>query len=183
MRKLLTIIVVTFICCLFTGAQQRVIVDTDIDSDVDDVGTLAMLYTLHKQHKIKLLGTIVTSDDSFAATCAGVFNTFYGMRQLPLGFLEGQSVLKNHSRYTRQISEEYPHDLSGWQEAETATDTYRKLLAESPDNSVVILTIGHLSSLQKLLKSSSDRYSSLNGKQLVEAKVSKWYCMGGEFPE
>ena len=53
---------------LFLIAQQRVIVDTDIDSDVDDAGTLAMLYTLHKQHKINLLGTIVTSDDPFAAT-------------------------------------------------------------------------------------------------------------------
>ncbi|MBC8603632.1 DUF4038 domain-containing protein [Parabacteroides acidifaciens] len=168
---------------LFLIAQQRVIVDTDIDSDVDDAGTLAMLYTLHKQHKINLLGTIVTSDDPFAATCVSAFNAFYGMGQLPLGFLEGQSSLKNHSRYTRQISEEFPHDLASWRDAEAATHTYRKLLAESPDHSVVILTIGHLSSLQKLLQSSADQYSPLNGKQLVEAKVRKWYCMGGLFPE
>lgn len=183
MKKRLIPVLVIFLLPLFVMAQQRVIVDTDIDSDVDDAGTLAMLYTLHKQHKINLLGTIVTSDDPFAATCVSAFNAYYGMRKLPLGFLEGQSVLKNHSRYTRQISEEFPHDLASWKEAETATNTYRKLLAGSPDHSVIILTIGHLSSLQKLLQSPADRYSPLSGKQLVEAKVQKWYCMGGLFPE
>lgn len=167
----------------FVIAQQQVIVDTDIDSDVDDAGTLAMLYTLHRQHKINLIGTIVTSDDPYAATCVSAFNAYYGMRELPLGFLEGQPSLKNHSRYTRQISQEFPHDLPSCRDAEKATDTYRQLLAESPDHSVVILTLGHLSSLQKLLQSPADRHSSLTGKQLVEAKVRKWYCMGGLFPE
>lgn len=165
------------------AAQQRVIVDMDIDSDVDDAGTLAMLYTLHKQQKINLLGVIVTSDDPFAATCVSAFNTFYGMPNLPLGFLEGQTSLKNHSRYTRQISEEFPHGLPSWKEAKTATATYRKLLADSPDESVIVLTVGHLSSLQSLLRSPADELSPLNGKQLAEAKIKKWYCMGGMFPD
>lgn len=183
MKKQLFSLLITLLLPLSAFAQQRVIVDTDIDSDVDDAGTLAMLYTLHKQHLINLLGTIVTSDDPYAATCVSAFNAYYGMRDLPLGFLEGQAELKNHSRYTRQISEEFPHDLPSWQDAATATDTYRRLLAESPDHSVLLLTIGHLSSLQKLLQSGPDRHSPLSGKQLVEAKVQKWYCMGGLFPE
>lgn len=164
-------------------AQQRVILDTDIDSDVDDAGTLAMLYNLHDRDVINLLGIIVTSDDPFAPTCVSALNAWYGKKDLPLGFLEGQDSLKNHSRYTRQLSEEYPHTLPTWKEAATATETYRKLLAGSPDNSVIILTIGHLSSLQKLLQSSADSLSALDGKALVAAKVQKWYCMGGEFPE
>ena len=183
MKERLILLFALFWLPLFVVAQQRVIVDTDIDSDVDDAGTLVMLYTLHKQHKINLLGTVVTSDDPFAATCVSAFNAYYGMKKLPLGFLEGQPFLKNHSRYTRQISGEFPHDLASWKEAETATNTYRKLLAGSPDHSVIILTIGHLSSLQKLLQSPADQFSPLSGKQLVEAKVQKWYCMGGLFPE
>lgn len=164
-------------------AQQRVILDTDIDSDVDDAGTLAMLYNLHDRDVINLLGIIVTSDDPFAPTCVSALNAWYGKKDLLLGFLEGQDSLKNHSRYTRQLSEEYPHALPTWKEAATATETYRKLLAGSPDNSVTILTIGHLSSLQKLLQSSADSLSALDGKALIAAKVQKWYCMGGEFPE
>lgn len=186
MKKLslvLGIILAVVWCPLPGRAQQRVILDTDIDSDVDDAGTLAILYQLDTQRIIDLLGIIVTSDDPFAPTCVSAFNTYYGREQLPVGFLEGQSFLKNHSRYTRQISEEFPHTLASWKEAETATATYRKLLAGSPDNSVIILTIGHLSSLQKLLQSAPDQYSPLTGKELVAAKVDKWYCMGGEFPE
>jgi len=164
-------------------SQQRVIFDTDMDSDVDDVGALAMLYNLHKQKEIDLLGVIVTSDDPYAPECVSALNTYYGMERLPVGFLEGQPVLTNHSRYTRQIAEEYPHPLPSWREAPSATATYRKLLAESPDHSVIILTVGHLSSLQKLLESLPDEYSPLHGKELVEAKVMKWYCMGGKFPQ
>lgn len=177
--------ILLFVLCfpLFLYSQQRVIVDMDADSDVDDIGTLAMLHTLHKQHEINLLGVIVTSDDPYAAMCVSAINSFYGKRNLPLGFLEGQTNLKNHSRYTKQISKEFAHDLPSWKEAETATSVYRKLLAESPDHSVVILTIGHLSSLQKLLQSPADLYSPLNGKQLVYNKVRKWYCMGGQFPK
>jgi len=176
-----------FVCMLqivtFASAQQRVIIDTDIDSDVDDVGALAMLYNLHHQKKIHLLGVIVTSDDPYAPTCVSALNTYYKLEQLPVGFLEGQPELKNHSPYTRQISKEFKHPLKSWQEAETATATYRKLLSKSPDKSVVIITIGHLSSLQRLLQSSPDAYSALNGAELVNTKVLKWYCMGGQFPE
>jgi hypothetical protein len=161
----------------------RVIFDTDIDSDVDDVGALAMLYNLQKQNKINLLGVIVTSDDPYAPTCVSALNQYYGFGHLPIGFLEDQSELRNHSRYTRQLSEEYPHELQSWQETATATATYRKLLAESPDNSVIIITVGHLSSLQKLLQSDPDEFSPDDGKALVNAKVQKWICMGGQFPQ
>lgn len=166
-----------------TSEPVRVIFDTDIDSDIDDVGALAMLYNLHKQSKINLLGVIVTSDDPYAPTCVSVLNTYYGVGNLPIGFLDDQPELKNHSRYTRQLSEEYTHELPSWQETETATATYRKLLAESPDHSVIIITVGHLSSLEKLLKSGADEFSSYDGKTLVKAKVQKWFCMGGQFPE
>lgn len=183
MRKQLIVWITILLATLSALSQQRVILDTDIDSDVDDAGTLAMLYNLHKQQIINLLGIIVTSDDPYAPLCVSAFNSFYKMSRLPVGFLEGQTVLKNHSRYTRQISEEFPHTLLSLQNATTSVDAYRKLLAESPDNSVIILTIGHLSSLQKLLQSGPDNYSSLNGKELTKAKVQNWYCMGGEFPE
>lgn len=162
---------------------QRVIIDTDIDSDVDDVGALAMLYNLHNQEEINLLGVIVTSDDPYAPRCISALNTYYGLESLPIGFLEDQETLTNHSRYTRQIAEEFPRSLNSWEETATSTSTYRRLLAESPDNSVTIITIGHLTSLQYLLQSQPDEYSDLDGIELVDKKIKKWICMGGRFPE
>jgi hypothetical protein len=56
------------------------------------------------------------------------------------------------------------------------------LLAGNPDNSVIIVTIGHLSSLQGLLKSQADEISDLDGLSLVNKKADKWICMGGKYP-
>ncbi len=178
-------IFITIICfsVISVQAQQRIIFDTDIDSDVDDVGALAMLYHFQQQHLINLLGIVVTSDDPYAPTCVSALNKYYGYTNMPIGFLENQPTLTNHSRYTKQISDEYPHDLGSYRDAELATQLYRRLLVASPDNSVIIVTVGHLSSLQNLLQSPANNVSPLNGKALVEAKVKAWYCMGGQFPE
>jgi purine nucleosidase len=163
-------------------AQYRVILDADIDSDVDDVEALAMVHTLADKKKINFLGVIVTSDDPYAAVCTSVINKYYGRPRLPIGVLKNQPNLKNHSRYTRQIATEFPHNLKSHEKAEDATALYRKLLSKSPDASVVIITIGHLSNLQNLLKSGGDKYSKLSGKDQVNKKVAKWLCMGGQYP-
>src|SRR5690554_5066847 len=161
----------------------KVIIDTDLDSDVDDAGALAMLYNLHHAGEIELLGIIVTSDDPFAPVCAAALNTYYGLHELPVGFLSGQNELKNHSRYTRQIVEEFPSGIKTYRDAEDAVSLYRNILAQQPDESVVLVTIGHLSSLQQLLLSKADTTSDMNGIELSHKKINKWICMGGEYPQ
>lgn len=161
----------------------KVIIDTDLDSDVDDVGCLAMLYNLHRAGEIELLGVIVTSDDLYAPVCAAALNTFYELPQLPVGFLKGQPVLKHHSRYTKQIAEEFPSGMKTWKDAEDAVQLYRQILAEQPDESVVVVTVGHLSSLQGLLQSEPDGISELNGNELAHKKIREWICMGGQYPQ
>ena len=163
-------------------SQTTVILDADIDSDVDDVAALAMLHKLASTKHIKLAGVIVTSDDPYSALCTDAINTYFGNGNIPIGFLKRQAQLTNHSKYTRQISEEFPHRLGSHTDAWDAVALYRKLLSNSKNNSVIIITIGHLSSLQDLLKSGADKYSRLKGKELAQAKVSKWICMGGMFP-
>lgn len=163
-------------------AISKVILDLDIDSDVDDAGALAMLLNLHKRGTVELLGVIITSDDPYAASCVSAINSYYGCADIPVGFLMGQPTLSNHSRYTKFIAAEYPKKIAVWSDAEESTELYRKLLAKSPDGSVTIITIGHLSSLQKLLQSVPDQLSTLDGKQLVTQKSSAWICMGGQYP-
>jgi purine nucleosidase len=162
--------------------MQKVIIDADIDSDVDDVGALAMLLNMHKSGTIELTGIIVTSDDPYAPVCAAAICKYYGLPEIPIGFLKNQTDLKNHSKYTKFIADEFPADIKSWQEAEEASMLYRRLLACSPDESVVIVTIGHLTSLQQLLQSQPDPISKLNGKDLIQKKVKQWICMGGQYP-
>jgi hypothetical protein len=181
MKKLVILCSVVWLCST-AFSQPSVILDADIDSDVDDVAALAMLHTLVSTKHIKLAGVIVTSDDPYSALCTDAINTYFQHGNIPIGFLKKQPQLKNHSKYTRQISEEFPHRLKSYTDAWEAVALYRKLLSDSKNNSVVIITIGHLSSLQDLLKSGADKYSRLNGKELAQKKVSKWICMGGIFP-
>lgn len=164
-------------------AQVRIILDTDIDSDVDDVEAVAMVHALVDQKKVNLLGVIVTSDDPYAPLCVSALNKYFNRPRLPVGFLKNQQEIIHRERYkyTKQISEEFTHRLKSHEKAEDAVSLYRKLLSKSPDSSVVIVTIGHLTSLQNLLKSGADKNSSLTGLQLVEKKVLKWLCMGGLF--
>jgi purine nucleosidase len=180
-RLLLALAILLPLSCGRT-AEPQVILDTDIDSDVDDVQALAMAHTLASRGLITLLGVIVTSDDPFAPTCVSALNQYFGRPNLPIGFLKNQGELRNHSRYTRQISEEFPRQLSGHEQAPDATGVYRRLLSESADRSVVIVTIGHLTNLQNLLRSPPDRYSRLDGTALAAQKVRRWICMGGMFP-
>lgn len=163
--------------------MPQVILDADLDSDVDDMGALAMLLNMHKAGDINLVGVIVTSDDPFAPACAAAMNTFYGMPDIPVGYLKDQPRLTNHSRYTKFISNEFPNKLSSWQDAHEAVSLYRQLLAQNTGESVVIITIGHLTSLQRLMESQPDSVSPLSGKELVNGKVKKWICMGGHFPQ
>lgn len=170
-------------CSVFCSAQTKVILDTDIDSDVDDVQALAMLHAYQKMGKIDLLGVIVTSPDSYAYRCADAINTYYGHSDIPIGCLRGQGNWGSFSKYTRKVSEEFPHALTSVENTVLSAELYRKLLAKSGDDSVIIVTIGHLSSLRDLLQSEGDEISPLSGKELVNRKVKKWLCMGGQFPE
>ena len=180
LRKFATI--VALLLSTLTYAQPRVIFDTDIDSDVDDVGALAMLLNMHNNKEIELAAVIVTSDDPYAPLCVSAICNFYGQSDIPIGFLQGQAELKNHSRYTRQISEQFVPTLADYREAEDGTALYRRILSQSKQNSVTIVTVGHLSSLMRLLQSEPDTFSPLSGKQLTERKVNRWLCMGGQYP-
>jgi len=166
-----------------TLSKAKVIFDTDIDSDVDDVGALAMLLNMHKAGSIELAGVIVTSDDPFSPVCADAICTYCGNEDIPVGFYMGNSSLTNHSRYSKIIADEFPAGIESWAETEGSTRLYRRLLENSADSSVIIITAGHLSSLQKLMESGPDKISQLGGKELVMKKVQKWLCMGGQYPE
>ncbi|MEO9893936.1 nucleoside hydrolase [Aurantibacter sp.] len=165
------------------SAQTKVIFDTDIDSDVDDVQALAMLHAYQQLGKIELLGVVVTSNDSYSYQGVDAINTFYNQPDIPIGFLKEQKNLENFSKYTKQVSNSFPKDIHALSQTTESARLYRKLLAESEDNSVVIITVGHLTSFQNLLQSKADDISTLSGKELATKKVKKWLCMGGTYPE
>ena len=53
---------------------------------------------------------------------------------------------------------------------------YRRLLAESPDSSVVVVSVGFSTNLGRLLESRGDKYSPLDGIELGKRKIKKTLC-------
>ncbi|MBY5959481.1 hypothetical protein KUV50_15120 [Membranicola marinus] len=138
------------------------------------------LHTLADQGALEILGVIATSDDPYVPLCVDAINHYFDRPEIPIGVEKGIE-LRHHSRYTKEISEEYKKRLHTYEEAEDAVDLYRRLLARQPDGSVVILSIGHLTNLMRLLESEPDEHSSLSGKELIKKRVRMWSCMGGVF--
>jgi len=110
-----------------------------------------------------------------------VINTYYGRPNIPIGNVKTKGVYRN-SKYAKILSERYPQQIGLGEDAENATQLYRKILSQQPDNSVVMVTVGYLTNLSKLLDSTPDEFSSLNGIELIKKKVKHYVCMGGRYP-
>jgi hypothetical protein len=157
----------------------RVIFDTDMDTDCDDLGALAVLHALADRGEAEILATVVSSRNVWSPACVDAVNTFYGRPDLPIG-RPGADGPDKASRYTKQIAERFPHSIQDVDQVPLATSVYRDVLAQQPDGSVVIVTVGYLTNLAELLAlPATDTHPS--GRELVEKKVKHWVCMGGNF--
>lgn len=162
--------------------SNRLIFDTDLSSDVDDAGAVAVLHALADQKKVQIQAMMVSSGDPWSGPCLDALNTRFGRPDIPIGVIESNAVT-HVSKYTRYIAEHYPNDFSANIETPGALRLYRKILAAQPAGSITIVSVGYLSNLSRLLQSGPDEYSHLDGKALIMEKVKRLICMGGEFPK
>ncbi len=160
----------------------RIIFDTDIESDVDDVGSVALLHALVKQGEAQIVAMGISAGHAKCAPCLDALNTYFGRPDIPIGAVKGRAS-SNDSKYAGPIAAEFPHDVASNDAAPDAAHVYRKVLAEQPDQSVVIVSVGFLTNLRNLLATRPDGHSPLDGRALVAQKVRLWVCMGAAFPQ
>lgn len=188
MRQFQTIVlalamVATAALPLWGQSPVRIIFDTDMDTDCDDAGALALLHALADQGEAEILATIVSSHYRYSVPCVEAINTYYGRPDLPVGCPKGPGASANRgSPYARQIAEAFPGKYRSNEDAPSAAEVYRKLLAAEPDHSVVVVTVGYVTNLRDLLATDGDDYNPLNGVALARRKVKRWVCMGGRYP-
>ena len=164
----------------------KIIYDTDMGNDVDDVLALAMLHSLQNRGESELLAITATKDHDEVAPYLDAINTFYGRGYIPIGVTDS-GVTPERSRFTGVALERnddeylYPHDLNIGEPVPSAVQVLRESLAGQPDNSVVIVQVGFSTNLAGLLQTDGDKYSSLSGVELVEQKVKHISIMAGTF--
>ncbi len=152
------------------AASIPVIYETDMCLDVDDVGALAVLHGLQNEGKVNILAVCFNEVHPSGAAAIDAINTWYGRGDIPVGVYKSRLSNPDRSRYLEALTT-FPHDLDN-ERAASALDTYRQVLADQPDRSVTIISVGFLNNLYDLLKDPE-------GYALVEKKVKLLVAMGG----
>jgi len=156
---------------LAEGAEKmnpkKVIFETDMSTDVDDVGALAVLHALADNGEVEILAISFNEVHPSGAGAICAINTWYNRGDIPIGIYKGNLADPDESSYLDGIAANFPHDLPTTP-TPSSLELYRQVLSEQPDNSVTIISVGFLNNLYDLLEAESD---------LVAQKVTKLVVM------
>jgi hypothetical protein len=187
MKPFLTLCFLAF--AIFSFAQNRpkppvsIILDTDIGPDYDDVGAMAVLHALADRGEARPLAVIASNKHDLVVPTIDVLNTYFGRPNLPTGVTKGPGVVDGAwQKWPEMLVATYPHKIRSSDDAPDAVATYRQILAQQPNGSVTIVTVGFLTNMANLLESKPDRFSKMGGKELVKQKVKELVSMAGVFP-
>jgi hypothetical protein len=161
----------------------KVILDTDMGSDCDDVGALAMLHEYAREGAVEILGIIYSSGAvPYGAGIVDAINVYYGRPDIPIGACYdstfGDPVDKMLAEKLSKDTAAFGNSIIHNREAPEQTQLLRKLLADAEENSIIYITIGHTKGLYDLLVSQPDSISPSSGYELARAKIQKWIALG-----
>lgn len=179
----------------------RVIFDTDMFGDIDDVMALAMLHAFQARGEARILAVTVSTDYAWCAPFIDAVDTYYGHGGIPIGIVRGgvtgdatwrkfppAQMRDNYTKYVSQLrardgSLQFPHKVAPDSKVPEAVALLRKTLAGEPDGSVVIIQVGFSTNLARLLVSKPDSASPLTGMDLVRRKVRLLSVMAGAYAD
>ncbi|OJD38102.1 inosine uridine-preferring nucleoside hydrolase [Diplodia corticola] len=172
-----------------TPAKKKLVIDTDLFSDVDDTTALLLAAT---STNANLLAVNVNYPSSYSALAASAILAHYGHPDIPIGVVRPltnasffDQLYFEHGEYASKVAYHWSAGSLPWGDADRAWDPvslYRKVLAEQEDESVTIVSVGFFENLSGLLNSTADGHSSSSGLELVQTKVSELVIMGGGYP-
>jgi len=154
-----------------TAAPPTIIFDTDMGSDVDDAGALAVLHKLADKGEARIAAVVFSSGrNRYGAGACAAINAWYGRKDLPLGQYQRDDVGDPGNSYSAQIARG-PYGHSVTDRAPDLVAVYKQALRAQPDGAVTIVTVGHPHGLVWLMR---DREAAA----LVRTKVKRWVAMG-----
>lgn len=164
-----------------------IIFETDMGNDIDDALALAMLYRYEQEGKIELLGVSNNKQSIQSVRYIDAINTWYGYGHTPIGTVQnGVQGEDEANSFAFKVMAQQFHgqhtfysSINQYEQVRSSVSMYREILSKQADNSAVIISVGFLTNLEMLLQSEPDRFSTLNGKELVSAKVNRLVVMGG----
>ncbi len=183
----LTILIFLLLSCnnneVSVQPPVNVIIDTDMGSDCDDVGALAILNEYANQGKANILGVIYSSGAvPYGAGVIDAINRYYGNDNIPIGTnygnLVGDPVDKMQAEKLSKDTAAFKNRCIENTDVTEQTELLRKILSDETNENIVYITIGHTKGLYDLLVSRPDSISGLSGYELVNNKIEKWVALG-----
>lgn len=153
------------------------IIDTDIQDDVDDVGALAIACALAPLGG-GLAGIAVSTPSVWGARAAVAVLRHYGI-DAPVTLERGADVF-GPEEFARGVSRVFGTDRL--EDFEAPVPMMRRSIASSAER-VTIAAIGFHSNLVRLMDSGPDENSPLSGRQLLREREVRLVVMGGCFVE
>jgi len=160
------------LCGMAHAEPVKLIFDTDMGNDVDDLMALVMIHNLQKRGACELLAVTVTKDHPQAAAFVDAVNTLYGYPDTPIGVVR-DGAAKEPGKFNL-LADKLPHDLKSGNDAPEAVSLIKDILAKQPDGSVVIAQVGFFTNLARLL-------DDPEAKALAAKKVKVLSLMAGAF--
>lgn len=173
-----------------TPGAEKIIFETDMGNDVDDALALDMLYKYLDAGKIDLLAIMTNKDSPHSAEYLDIMNTWYGYPQIPIGIVRNGADCENDAiNYAKSVclmqqdngQPAFKRSLKDYAQLPEAHILYRRILAQQPDSSVTVISVGFSTNLARLLETPADDISPLSGKELVAKKVKLLCTMAGCF--
>lgn len=161
--------------------MKKIILGSDWWTDCDDAVAIRLLCNEHKKGTIELLGIALDACMEYSVPALSAFMTDMQMGDIPIGVDIKADDFRGRGKFQERLSH-LPKKYKSNEEAEEAVLLYRRLLAES-DEKVDIVEIGFPQVLAQLVESAPDKYSSLNGAELIKEKVNALWFMAGKWDE
>jgi len=175
---------------LVASSPQRLIVDTDMGFDVDDVVAVCLANSLHMNGLVDLVGVVHNTGCHLGIGGVSSIQHWYGHDNVTLGAWKGNfgSDCNQHyngalgqNQYLSKLTAKMPGPVTDSSQVSTGVDAYRRVLAQQPNGTVNIASIGMPTNLADLLISPPDDHSPLSGYDLIAAKVAKIVFMDGGY--
>ncbi len=156
-------------------AMEKIILDTDMGCDCDDVGALALACGAHKRGEAELLGVTHAIDNPYGLRFIEKMLAYYNV-DAPLGKCSKKDFLNDErfNTFIKPLADGLPE-----KEHPDSVKLMREIL--SKNRGVTLVTIGSFVNVAALLASGADEISSLDGKTLVAQSVTNVYSMAGHF--
>lgn len=161
--------------------MKKIIFDTDLGGDCDDVMALDLLLACEKMGECSLTGVTYSADAKNSVPCIHAILKQHGRGDIPIGrapIPDGTKALSDV--YATQVAKAFAApDSVKYEDAEDAVLLLRRLLTSNQQTTLCVT--GFLTNIAALLLSPPDDISPLGGVQLIAGKVSELVIMGCSF--